>query len=1144
MPYLAFNLNDGNEFVFDILEERLTIGRDAKNDIVVDNTCISAFHAELIRKADEVYELLDLKSSNGTFVNGQRTERIRVKPGDKIRFGELDCRFRDRGVKSPPSAGANAPAMLVDGRRGDTESIPIRNAPGKSAKAKTSPIPTHKKSAAKQDSSTKVPTISATHGMLIQRPGGVDPAIQKQAEELRDEVAKLKAERDNLKKDKEKETRLREEVRSLEKQIKERQKTSDELETKVASLKKAAESSPAKANAGLSNGTAEADTKTLDTRLGERKTELTKLQDQIASLRQEETALSKRVQELADQEARLSSMRDALKEAEAQKTDLTSALSRMAQERDALNRELLTATEKGRAQHTLTQTLTTRREALEKELKELEEKNTSITTALEKATETLGITENSLTARQEELKTTEAKAAEAAQQQADLKKELVTLQEQVAQATSEKEKISSEAAARKQEAETAVAATEKHNAQSAELQGKITALEALLVTLTATQTTRQQEITTAEKKAAELADQITSSIGKLSSLEATAKGTQEQLTTQEKRLAELTGTEAKLAETQASLTTAGKDLEKIQAQLTPLQTELADLEQRLPSLRKESQALRADMEVLLRDKQASSAALEKAQGDRKSAQDQAETLRAEAANLEKLLADQSKKAKTEEARVADVEARLQKATDAAQAAETKRTEAEAVISKARDEEKQLRKQIPALNTELASLQTMLTSLTKEREEASQFVTRLNVATENANKRLGEVQQQISQLEAAHQVREDRLMKAQEEVDKEAARLKAAQEATAAAQQVLQDLEKEVRESRQRTEAARTQSTGLEAELHTRMDRVEKLKLEETRLLKEVESQKVEAQGAAASLAEIQDKIRHEETLLAEFTQVGGKVLTLGAALISLEARQSEAAKSLRDAAERELSLQVKINSLQESFNRETLRMDQIKSDRTAMETELGTFKLETEKQTATLQAQEIEKRKTLADLEVQLRDHSVSLDRLKAEIETLNGRRAEFAQAEAQLKHWQEIEARLRGQLLELEEKHEVLRRGLTTEESTVVIFANDIIKRIDLIDALGSRYASHNGGDVAAQLRTLRHSFEDILLQHGISEFDIPSGTEVDVELRKRITIVESIPGKNKPQVVETCRSGFIYSREEGHELILRKVEVKTSSQ
>jgi hypothetical protein len=43
---------------------------------------------------------------------------------------------------------------------------------------------------------------------------------------------------------------------------------------------------------------------------------------------------------------------------------------------------------------------------------------------------------------------------------------------------------------------------------------------------------------------------------------------------------------------------------------------------------------------------------------------------------------------------------------------------------------------------------------------------------------------------------------------------------------------------------------------------------------------------------------------------------------------------------------------------------------------------------------------------------------------------------------------------------------------------------------------------------------------------------------------MVDSLPGKAKPRVTESCRSGFIFSRGEGHEIILRKVEVRTSSQ
>jgi hypothetical protein len=98
------------------------------------------------------------------------------------------------------------------------------------------------------------------------------------------------------------------------------------------------------------------------------------------------------------------------------------------------------------------------------------------------------------------------------------------------------------------------------------------------------------------------------------------------------------------------------------------------------------------------------------------------------------------------------------------------------------------------------------------------------------------------------------------------------------------------------------------------------------------------------------------------------------------------------------------------------------------------------------------------------------------------------------------------------------MRRGLTTDESTVVMFANYRIKRIkridliDLIDALTSRYAGHNGGDVVAQIQILSASLEDILFQRGVSEFDVALGTQVDTNLRKRIAVVYSVPGALMP--------------------------------
>jgi two-component system NtrC family sensor kinase len=64
----------------------MTIGREAGNAIQLDDHEVSRRHAE-VRLVDGTFLLGDLKSSNGTFVNDERIERIELSRGDRIRIG-------------------------------------------------------------------------------------------------------------------------------------------------------------------------------------------------------------------------------------------------------------------------------------------------------------------------------------------------------------------------------------------------------------------------------------------------------------------------------------------------------------------------------------------------------------------------------------------------------------------------------------------------------------------------------------------------------------------------------------------------------------------------------------------------------------------------------------------------------------------------------------------------------------------------------------------------------------------------------------------------------------------------------------------------------------------------------------------------
>ncbi len=65
----------------------LRIGRATDNEVVVSDLSVSRYHAELRRNSSGRYEIADLGSHNGTFVNGQRISSAPVNEADIIGIG-------------------------------------------------------------------------------------------------------------------------------------------------------------------------------------------------------------------------------------------------------------------------------------------------------------------------------------------------------------------------------------------------------------------------------------------------------------------------------------------------------------------------------------------------------------------------------------------------------------------------------------------------------------------------------------------------------------------------------------------------------------------------------------------------------------------------------------------------------------------------------------------------------------------------------------------------------------------------------------------------------------------------------------------------------------------------------------------------
>ncbi len=82
--------------------ESIAVGRDRSSDLCLRHETVSRAHARLTRDADG-WTVADLDSSNGTFVNGAKVSRERVRHMDEVRFGDVVLVFLE-----------DAPALFGD----------------------------------------------------------------------------------------------------------------------------------------------------------------------------------------------------------------------------------------------------------------------------------------------------------------------------------------------------------------------------------------------------------------------------------------------------------------------------------------------------------------------------------------------------------------------------------------------------------------------------------------------------------------------------------------------------------------------------------------------------------------------------------------------------------------------------------------------------------------------------------------------------------------------------------------------------------------------------------------------------------------------------------------------------------------------
>ena len=107
MARIVYHDENYQTFYVDVNDQQpeVTIGRNQGNMVMIPTKSLSRYHAKIIYQ-NHRYFLLDLKSSNGSYVNNQRVTQQEIHPGDKIRLGDVPIEFIDdnRSMNGPSSA--------------------------------------------------------------------------------------------------------------------------------------------------------------------------------------------------------------------------------------------------------------------------------------------------------------------------------------------------------------------------------------------------------------------------------------------------------------------------------------------------------------------------------------------------------------------------------------------------------------------------------------------------------------------------------------------------------------------------------------------------------------------------------------------------------------------------------------------------------------------------------------------------------------------------------------------------------------------------------------------------------------------------------------------------------------------------------
>ena len=94
--------------------DKTTIGRVEDNTFQIAEPSVSSHHCEVVLRGKDVV-VVDLNSTNGTFINGEKITEQVIKPGQILRLGKIELRLDTEAPAAPTKKALDQTLVMQRG---------------------------------------------------------------------------------------------------------------------------------------------------------------------------------------------------------------------------------------------------------------------------------------------------------------------------------------------------------------------------------------------------------------------------------------------------------------------------------------------------------------------------------------------------------------------------------------------------------------------------------------------------------------------------------------------------------------------------------------------------------------------------------------------------------------------------------------------------------------------------------------------------------------------------------------------------------------------------------------------------------------------------------------------------------------------